>query len=114
MSANLPPVYMNAPSRRFVHFTALSAAGYPRHGMTRTIEIAPQSRYGTAACAPELPCAPVKADCVPDLSMTGIWAVGLLGEEFDPATSRMLGNFPQAFSHVGLINNALNLSRQQG
>jgi GH15 family glucan-1,4-alpha-glucosidase len=40
--------------------------------------------------------------------------VGLLAEEFDPSTRRMLGNFPQAYSHVGLINCALNLSRQQG
>jgi GH15 family glucan-1,4-alpha-glucosidase len=38
--------------------------------------------------------------------------VGLLAEEFDPLTGRMLGNFPQAFSHVGIINCALNLSRQ--
>jgi GH15 family glucan-1,4-alpha-glucosidase len=40
--------------------------------------------------------------------------VGLLGEEFDPSTGRMLGNFPQAYSHVGLINSALNLSRALG
>lgn len=40
--------------------------------------------------------------------------VGLLAEEFDPASGRMLGNFPQAFSHVGLINSALNLSRIAG
>ena len=40
--------------------------------------------------------------------------VGLLAEEFDPVTGRMLGNFPQAYSHVGLINCALNLSRQTG
>jgi GH15 family glucan-1,4-alpha-glucosidase len=40
--------------------------------------------------------------------------VGLLSEEFDPVTGRMLGNFPQAYSHVGLINCALNLSRQKG
>ncbi len=39
--------------------------------------------------------------------------VGLLAEEFDPVTGRMLGNFPQAYSHVGLINCALNLSRQK-
>jgi GH15 family glucan-1,4-alpha-glucosidase len=38
--------------------------------------------------------------------------VGLLAEELDPVTGRMLGNFPQAYSHVGLINCALNLSRQ--
>ena len=38
--------------------------------------------------------------------------VGLLAEQFDPSTGRMLGNFPQAYSHVGLINCALNLNRQ--
>jgi GH15 family glucan-1,4-alpha-glucosidase len=37
--------------------------------------------------------------------------VGLLSEEYDPEAGRMLGNFPQAFSHIGLINTALNLSR---
>jgi GH15 family glucan-1,4-alpha-glucosidase len=36
--------------------------------------------------------------------------VGLLAEEYDPHSGRMLGNFPQAFSHVGLVNTALNLS----
>ena len=40
--------------------------------------------------------------------------VGLFAEEFDPQNGRMLGNFPQAYSHVGLINCALNLSRQTG
>jgi GH15 family glucan-1,4-alpha-glucosidase len=40
--------------------------------------------------------------------------VGLLAEEFDPLTGRMLGNFPQAYSHVGLINCALSLSRRKG
>jgi len=40
--------------------------------------------------------------------------VGLLAEELDPASGRMLGNFPQAYSHVGLINCALNLSRRAG
>jgi GH15 family glucan-1,4-alpha-glucosidase len=29
--------------------------------------------------------------------------VGLLSEEYDPAEKRMLGNFPQAFSHIGLM-----------
>ncbi len=37
--------------------------------------------------------------------------VGLLSEEYDPATGRLIGNFPQAFSHVGLINSAFNLTR---
>ena len=36
--------------------------------------------------------------------------VGLLAEEYDPRASRMLGNFPQAFSHVGLINTAIKLA----
>ena len=40
--------------------------------------------------------------------------VGLLAEEYDPAANEMLGNFPQAFSHVGLIITALNLSRAKG
>jgi GH15 family glucan-1,4-alpha-glucosidase len=40
--------------------------------------------------------------------------VGLLAEEFDPRSGRMLGNFPQAYSHVGLINSALSLSRLIG
>jgi GH15 family glucan-1,4-alpha-glucosidase len=40
--------------------------------------------------------------------------VGLLSEEYDPSTKRMLGNFPQAFSHVSLINTAANLSSPGG
>ncbi|MGW2519599.1 glycoside hydrolase family 15 protein [Streptomyces sp. NPDC001617] len=35
--------------------------------------------------------------------------VGLLSEEYDPVAGRQLGNFPQAFSHVGLVNTALAL-----
>ena len=37
--------------------------------------------------------------------------LGLLAEEYDTAKGRMLGNYPQAFSHVGLINSAFNLTR---
>jgi GH15 family glucan-1,4-alpha-glucosidase len=37
--------------------------------------------------------------------------VGLLAEQYDPQQGRMLGNFPQAFSHIGIINTALNLHR---
>jgi GH15 family glucan-1,4-alpha-glucosidase len=39
--------------------------------------------------------------------------VGLLAEEYDPIARRQLGNFPQAFSHVGLVNTALNLTPRQ-
>ena len=35
--------------------------------------------------------------------------VGLLAEEYDPRAKRLVGNFPQAFSHLALINTALNL-----
>jgi GH15 family glucan-1,4-alpha-glucosidase len=37
--------------------------------------------------------------------------VGLLAEQYDPVAARPLGNFPQAFSHIGLVNTAMNLSR---
>ncbi len=38
--------------------------------------------------------------------------VGLISEEYDPKAHRLVGNFPQAFTHVGLINTAMNLTRQ--
>jgi len=37
----------------------------------------------------------------------------LLSEEYDPRMRRHLGNFPQAFSHVALINTACNLSHAE-
>jgi GH15 family glucan-1,4-alpha-glucosidase len=37
--------------------------------------------------------------------------VGLLSEEYDQGAQRLVGNFPQAFTHVALVNSALNLSR---
>jgi len=40
--------------------------------------------------------------------------VGLLAEQYDPRSCRFLGNFPQAFSHVGLINTARNLHQSGG
>jgi GH15 family glucan-1,4-alpha-glucosidase len=39
--------------------------------------------------------------------------VGLLSEEYDSRSKRLVGNFPQAFTHVALINTALNLSREE-
>ena len=37
--------------------------------------------------------------------------VGLLSEEYDPVAGQLVGNFPQAFSHVALVNSAFNLHR---
>ena len=40
--------------------------------------------------------------------------VGLLAEEYDPVAGRQLGNFPQGFSHLALVNTALNLEAAIG
>ena len=40
--------------------------------------------------------------------------LGLLAEEYDPRARRQLGNFPQAFSHIALINTAHNLTSHRG
>ena len=39
--------------------------------------------------------------------------VGLLAEEVDPVTGELLGNFPQAFSHIGLVNAAWAISEAE-
>jgi GH15 family glucan-1,4-alpha-glucosidase len=39
--------------------------------------------------------------------------VGLLSEEYDQRTQRLVGNFPQAFSHMALVNSAYNLTRAE-
>jgi len=39
--------------------------------------------------------------------------VGLLSEEYDPIERRLVGNFPQAFSHVALVHTGLNLMRHE-
>jgi len=40
--------------------------------------------------------------------------LGLLAEEYDPVAKRLVGNFPQAFSHVSLVNSARNLRHAGG
>ncbi len=40
--------------------------------------------------------------------------LGLLAEQYDPVAGRLLGNFPQAFSHIGLVNSARNLATEYG
>ncbi|MEU6168233.1 glycoside hydrolase family 15 protein [Streptomyces tanashiensis] len=39
--------------------------------------------------------------------------VGLLAEEYDPVSGRQLGNFPQAFSHIGLVGTAIALAAEE-
>ena len=39
--------------------------------------------------------------------------VGLLSEEYDSRARRFCGNFPQAFSHIALLNTAFSLSERQ-
>jgi GH15 family glucan-1,4-alpha-glucosidase len=40
--------------------------------------------------------------------------LGLLAEEYEPGARRLLGNFPQGFSHIGLVNTAFNLVKANG
>ncbi|MDR8914239.1 Trehalase [Burkholderia multivorans] len=39
--------------------------------------------------------------------------LGLLAEEYDPVEGRLVGNFPQAFSHVALVHTAMNLMHHE-
>jgi len=73
-----------------------------------------------------LPCSFWLADCLHSIGRTDearelferLLAVrndlGLLAEEYDPIAKRQLGNFPQAFSHVALVNSAEILSTPHG
>jgi GH15 family glucan-1,4-alpha-glucosidase len=40
--------------------------------------------------------------------------LGLLSEEYDPVHERMVGNYPQAFSHLALVGAAIALAGEQG
>jgi GH15 family glucan-1,4-alpha-glucosidase len=45
-----------------------------------------------------------------DFALKSLSPIGLIAEDYDPATQRMWGNFPQAYSHVGLIHAAFAAS----
>jgi len=51
-----------------------------------------------------------EAEAVFERALSACNDVGLLGEEYDPAAAQLRGNFPQALSHIGVVNTALNLS----
>jgi alpha,alpha-trehalase len=56
---------------------------------------------------------PGRARQVFERAITHLSDVGLLGEEVDPDTGELLGNFPQAFSHIGLVNAASAISEAE-
>lgn len=47
------------------------------------------------------------------LAMAAINDVGLLAGQVDPGRGELIGNFPQAFCHIGLINAAWAIARAQ-
>ena len=57
---------------------------------------------------------PDEARALFERSLTRCNDVGLLAEEYDPQRGQLAGNFPQALSHLALVNTALLLSRQRG
>jgi GH15 family glucan-1,4-alpha-glucosidase len=56
---------------------------------------------------------PVRARAVFERAAAFVNDVGLLAEEVDPVSGELLGNFPQAFSHIGLINAAWAISESE-
>jgi GH15 family glucan-1,4-alpha-glucosidase len=52
-----------------------------------------------------------RAEAVFERAIAFVNDVGLLAEEVDPTTGELLGNFPQAFSHIGLVNAAWAISQ---
>lgn len=56
---------------------------------------------------------PERARAVFERAIKYLNDVGLLAEEVDPDTGELLGNFPQAFSHIGLVNAAWGISEAE-
>ena len=52
-----------------------------------------------------------RAEKLLDLLLTRASPLGLYAEQLDPASGHLLGNFPQAFSHLALINAVLHVIR---
>ena len=65
----------------------------------------PGPGHGRPARPGARPCSSGRAAYVND--------VGLLAEEVDPTSGELLGNFPQAFSHIGLVNAAWAISEAE-
>jgi GH15 family glucan-1,4-alpha-glucosidase len=57
---------------------------------------------------------PVRAREVFERATAFVNDVGLLAEEVDPSSGELLGNFPQAFSHIGLVNAAWAIAEAEG
>ena len=56
---------------------------------------------------------PARARTVFERAAAFVNDVGLLAEEVDPVSGELLGNFPQAFSHIGLVNAAWAISQAE-
>ena len=92
---------------------ALFARGDPTDG-----DPARKVRFSPAASGWRTPTCFAGASTTPGLFSIALWHLsndlGLLAEEYDPLENRLLGNFPQGFSHIGLVNTAYNLCKAAG
>ena len=87
-------------------YDQLAAGWWDERGFLHALAALNPARFGymRRVLIEELRLAPVGLHVL-DIGCGG----GLLAEEFDPVTSRQLGNFPQAFTHLALVNTALVL-----